>query len=467
MKLTFYGGARQVTGSRHLLEVNGNKLLLDCGMFQGRRKDAEENNRNLPFDPKEILAVVLSHAHIDHSGAIPTLVNQGFEGWIYSTRATADICSYMLADSAHIQEKDVEYMNRKLTKRGEPLLEPIYTTADAIKSLKQFVGIGYDKDYPNIIPGVTLRFLNAGHILGSAIIQLYIDDQETGKKHTLTFTGDLGRDSLPLLPDPSMVVKSDIVLMESTYGNRFHDDLEFAENELAETINKTFSRGGKVIIPAFSLGRTQEIVYSIHKLIQAGKLKDSFPIFVDSPLSANLTEVFRSHPEMFDEETRKIFLDNNVDPFGFDRLTYTKKVEDSKAINDINGPCIIISSSGMCEFGRILHHLKNNIEDHRNTLIAVGFMAQHTLGRKLIEGEKKVKIFGDMYDVQMEVKTMNAYSAHADKNDLMEFATRIKDAKDIFLVHGEESQMEHFKGELGAKHTANIHMPEFGQTFEL
>lgn len=466
MKITFYGAAREVTGSRHLIEVNGNKMLLDCGMFQGRRAEAEIKNANFPFDPKDILAVVLSHAHIDHSGSIPTLINQGFEGWVYTTRATADICSFMLRDSAYIQEREIEYVNKKLRKKGEPLKEPMYTVADAEKALSQFVAFGYEKEYPNIIPGVSLKFLNAGHILGSALVQLEIDDQETGKHHTLTFTGDLGRVGLPLLPDPAIVVKSDILVMESTYGDRLHDDIVDAEGAVARIVNETVKRGGKIIIPAFSLGRTQELIYSLHKLTLKGEIPE-VPIYVDSPLAGNVTEVFKAHPECFDVETRKLFYQEHLDPFGFDKLIYTHSVDESKAINDYNGPAIIISASGMCEFGRILHHLKNNIEDPKNTFLGVGFMAKHTLGRRIVDGLERVNILGKSYQVKMKVEVLNSFSAHADKNDLIKFVRRIKNVGKVFLVHGEETQMEKLKESLEKEGVKDVIAPEPGITFEL
>lgn len=466
MKLLFRGADREVTGSRHLLEVNGKKILLDCGLYQGHRKDAFEKNKNFQFDPAELDAVILSHAHIDHSGNLPNLVSQGFKGPIYCTHPTADLLNYMLRDSAYIQEKDVEYLNEKKMKAGEELIEPLYTSADVEATLPLTHGIAYD-DCEQICDGVTLCFQDAGHILGSAIVILTIKDQEDGQTKKFVFTGDLGRKNMPLLRDPYQVEEADYLMTESTYGNRYHDDIEMAEDKLAETINRVIARGGKIIIPSFALGRTQELVYSLHKLFDTEKIPNTLPVYVDSPLSVNVTSVFRQHLGVFDAETQKLFVSGNEDPFGFDRLTYITDVEDSKALNNHHGPCIIIASSGMAEHGRILHHLKNSVEDHRNCVLIVGFQAENTLGRKLVEKQREVNIFGKPYQVQAEIKIMNAYSAHADRNDLLSYPDGIKGLKKIIIVHGENEGAEALKSGLEEKGYKDVVIAEFGTSMTL
>lgn len=467
MKLNFRGANKEVTGSRHLLEVNGKKILLDCGMYQGRRKDEREKNQDFGFEPAEVDMVILSHAHIDHSGNLPNLVKQGFKGPIYCTHATADLLDYMLNDSAFIQEREAEYLNEKAERRGEELVEPLYTQADVANTLPMTHGVAYDECI-EIADGVTLCLREAGHILGSAITVLTVKDQEEeGKEKTLVFTGDLGRQNMPLIRDPYQVEKADYLLTECTYGNRLHTSILEAEDILAAVVTRTAERGGKILIPAFSLGRTQEIVYSLHKLFHEGKIPEGIPIYVDSPLSVNVTSVFRQHLGVLDEETQKLFINEHDDPFGFERLKYIQSVDESKALNNHQGPCIIISSSGMVEHGRILHHLKNAIEDHRNTILIVGYQAVNTLGRKLVEGFKEVKIFGEPYKVKIEVKVMNAYSAHADRSDLLDYAFKVKDTKKIILVHGEEQAAEDFKKALQDNGHQNVVIPEYGQSMEL
>lgn len=466
MQLHFFGANREVTGSRHLLEVNGKKILMDCGLYQGRRKDSYEKNNSFQFDPSELDAVILSHAHIDHSGNLPNLVKQGFKGPIYCTHPTADLLNYMLRDSAYIQEKDVEYLNKKKKRAGEELIEPLYTSGDVEETLPLTHGMAYG-ECEQICEGVKLCFQDAGHILGSAIVILEVQDQEDGKTKKFAFTGDLGRKNMPLLRDPYQVEEADYLMTESTYGNRYHDDIEMAEHELAEIINNTISRGGKILIPAFSLGRTQELIYSIHKLFDSGAIPETLPVYVDSPLSVNVTSVFRQHLGVFDEETQKLFINEQEDPFGFDRLKYIREVEESKALNHHHGPCIIISSSGMVEHGRILHHLKNSIEDHRNCVLIVGYQAQNTLGRKLVEKQREVKIFGKPYNVQIEVKVMNAYSAHADRDDLLEYPDGIKGLKKIIIVHGESDGADALKEGLEEKGYQDVIIPELGSTVNL
>lgn len=467
MKIHFFGADREVTGSRHLLEVNGKKILLDCGMFQGKRSEERDKNKNFGFDPKEIDAVIVSHAHIDHSGNLPNLVKQGFNGPIYCTKPTVDLLAFMLRDSAFIQEREIEYLNEKKKEAGEELLEPLYTTEDVEKTLPMVKGFKYDScldlfDDPDIM----VCFREAGHILGSAITVLTIKDHDDGKVKRFVFTGDLGRNNMPLIRNPYQIERAEYLMIESTYGNRLHESLLEAEDKLAKIVKDTAARGGKVLIPAFSLGRTQEIIYELHKLIDEHKIPE-LPIYVDSPLSVNLTDVFRQNMGVLDEETQRIFVQSKDDPFSFPQLHYIQSVEESKALNNHNGPCIIVSSSGMCEHGRILHHLKNSIEDHRNTLIIVGFQAKNTLGRKIIEKVNPVNIFGKPYEVKMEVKIMNAYSAHADRSDLLDYVSKVDGIQKLILVHGEDQACEDLKSAMIQNGMKDVVVPTFGDTLEL
>ncbi len=461
LKLQFFGAAREVTGSKHIITLNNKQILLDCGMFQGRRKIAEEKNKNLQFDAKNIDAMILSHAHIDHSGLIPFLVKNGFQVKIYATEATKDIARYMLMDSASIQEREYEY----LIKKNKKCTPPIYTTEDAERALTHFVGMEYRKPF-EVVEGITATLYDAGHILGSAITHLTIDDKETKKITKIGFTGDLGRKGLPLLHDPQMIPAVDYLISESTYGNRLHAPFIDMKGMLAEKILATIARGGKIIIPAFALERSQEIIYMLHLLTDQKKIPE-LPIFVDSPLSGNLTEVFRNHPECMDKETHDEFLKNRENPFGFGKLKYTASAEESKKLNDIKVPCIIISASGMCEYGRILHHLKNNIEDPRTAVLIVGYQAENTLGRKLQDGMKQVSIFGEDYNVKAEIVTMDGFSAHADRDELLEYIKQIPGDKSIFLVHGEESQGLTFAEVLKQNGFKNVIVPASGEEYLL
>ncbi len=435
MKLTFFGAAQTVTGSQHLLEINGAKLLLDCGLFQGRRAESYERNRSIPYAAHKIDAVILSHAHIDHSGNLPNLVKNGFSGHIYATPATCSLAKTMLLDSAHIQEDDAEYLNRKRLKRGETIIETLYDTADAQTVAPLFQAIPYEQPFEPV-PGVTARLVDAGHILGSAAVCL--DIYENNRRFRLWFSGDIGRPDLPIIRDPVLPERVDYLIMECTYGDKRHDDPQQAYDELRQTVLRTIERGGKVIIPAFAVGRTQEIVYSLHQMINQGQIPP-LPVYVDSPLAVNVSEIFRQHPECFDEETRQLILNDRLhDLFGFQRLTYIRSVDESKALNERHEPMVIISASGMAEAGRILHHLKNNIEDPRNTIVIVSWQAPNTLGRRLADRERQVKIFGEVYIRQAEVVTIGGYSAHAGQPLLVQYAkATAKQAKRIFLVHGE------------------------------
>ena len=466
MRIQFLGAVRTVTGSMHLLTVNGSRILLDCGLFQGRRQESFERNRNLPFDAGTIDVLILSHAHIDHSGSIPSLVKNGFEGNIYTTPASRDLCSAMLRDAGHIQEDDARYISKRRARKGLPPVDPLYTVEDATESLKSFVSVGYDRPFL-VAPGVTLTFRDAGHILGSAITVL--DIEENGARKRMVFSGDLGRKGMPILRDPQVVEGVDYLILESTYGDRIHDPIRTTDEELRDVVVDTYHRGGKVIVPAFSVGRTQELVYALHRLTESRDLPD-LPIFVDSPLSVNVTEIFRLHPECYDKELNLFIAGgNHRDPFGFHRLTYIRSVEASKELNFLREPAIIISASGMCEAGRILHHLKNNIEDPRNAVLIVGWQAPHTLGRRLVERQSVVKIFGEEYNLRSRVETINGFSAHADRTDLLDHVrqTGVEQLKYAFIVHGEEpSSLALADGlrELGVQQAI---VPRLRETFDL
>ncbi|MBN1779796.1 MBL fold metallo-hydrolase [bacterium] len=465
MELQIFGAAREVTGSMHMLTVSSKKILLDCGLFQGRRSEAFERNKNLPFDPKSVDVMVLSHAHIDHSGNIPQLVKNGYEGSVFCTHATQDLSNIMLRDSAHIQEKDVEYVNKKHKKKGLPPVEALYVMKDAEKCLTQFVGLGYERSFP-ILPNVNLTFHDAGHILGSAVVVLDID--ENGKKTRLTFTGDLGRKNLPIIKDPVQVTETDLLITESTYGNRFHEPFGDMKSMVQKVVNETVKRGGKIIVPSFSVGRTQELVYMLHQLVNEGLLPE-IPIFVDSPLSVNATEIFRLHNECFDEETREEFLSNHQDPFGFYRLRYIRNVEESKKLNTIEEPCMIISASGMCEAGRIIHHLSNNAHDPKNTILIIGFMAENTLGRRIAEKQPVIKVFGDEIQLRAQVEVMHGFSAHADQNELMDYYRGMNKnrIREVFVVHGEPESSRTLADLIQSEGIKNVHVPVRGEKFQI
>jgi metallo-beta-lactamase family protein len=466
MKIQFLGAVRTVTGSMHLLTVNGARILLDCGLFQGRRQESLERNRNLPFDASTIDALILSHAHIDHSGNIPTLVKHGFQGNVYATPASRDLCAAMLLDSAHIQEYDARYVNKQRAKKGLPPVEPLYTVEDATHSLQHMVSIGYDRPWP-VTPDATLTFRDAGHILGSAISVL--DIEEPSQKRRLVFTGDLGRKGAPILRDPQPVENVDYLIIESTYGDRLHGPIESTDRALRDVIISTYQQGGKVIVPAFSVGRTQELVYALHRLTKAKKIPE-LPIFVDSPLSVNVTEIFRLHPECYDEELRQFLASGDQrDAFGFYRLTYIRSVEDSKELNFLRQPAIIISASGMCEAGRILHHLKNNIEDPRNTVLIVGWQAPYTLGKRLVDREPMVKIFGEEYRLRARVEIIDGFSAHADREGLLEYGRQINSSrlKVVFVVHGEEPSSLALADGLSHLGIMSVIVPSQGEEHEL
>ena len=417
-----------------LLKVNDQKILLECGLYQGKRSESNDRNKNFPFDPKQVDLAILSHSHIDHCGNFPNLVKQGFKGNIFCTHATRDLAGIMLEDSARIQQHDAEYVSKKRAKKGEPPVEPLYSIEDAAQAVRQFVSLNYDRPM-NIADDVKLTFSDAGHILGSA--QVILDIKEGDKEIRYLFTGDIGRGGHAILRDPEPVEGVDVLHIESTYGNRLHGDRDMSIVEIAKGIIETAHRGGKIIIPAFSVGRTQLVVYTLHQLQESGDLPD-IPIFVDSPLSVNATEVFRLHPECFNEEIYT-FLREKDNPFGMENLQYIRQVSRSIKLNQLKGPAIIISSSGMCEGGRIRHHLKNNIEDPKNLILFVGYCAQHTLGSRIVNGDSPVNIFGEPYEVKAQVARHDAFSGHADRDELVSHVEASSGKmKDIYVVHGEE-----------------------------
>jgi metallo-beta-lactamase family protein len=467
MNIQFWGAAQTVTGSMHLVEVEGSKILLDCGLYQGRRKEAFERNRVLPFDATEIDAVILSHAHIDHSGNLPSLVNAGFSGCIYSTSATRDLCAYMLVDSAHIQENDVRYVNKRRKKQGKKPFEPLYTKSEAIETLKRFHAIDYEHPFVPA-PGVSVEFRDAGHILGSAIVVL--DAKEKGSNSRLVFSGDIGRRGLPILRDPQVADGADYVIMESTYGDRLHENSGDATDALRESVAETIAGNGMLMIPAFAVGRTQEIVYRLNELFGAGELPE-VDVFVDSPLAVNATDVFRLHPECWDAEYRETALtDSDNDPLSFSRLRYLRAAEESMKLNDRKEPAVIIAASGMCEGGRILHHLRHHATDPRSTVLFVSFQAEHTLGRRIQEGKDSVSIYGAKTQIRANVKKAEGYSAHADRKGLLNWASRIQESgnvKHVFLVHGEQEGMSALASGLRDQGAADVQLPVRGQRFVL
>jgi metallo-beta-lactamase family protein len=464
MRINFHGAAQTVTGSQHLLEINGHRLLLDCGLYQGRRADTYARNLNFAYDPRSVDAVILSHAHIDHCGNLPNLVKRGHEGLIYAVPATEDLATIMMADSGRIQESDAAFVNKKRLQRGEELIEPLYTEADAEHAADLLRGVDYGIAFEPV-PGVIARFIEAGHILGSAAISLEIE--EKGRKVRFWFSGDIGRYKLPLLRDPILPEDVDYLLMESTYGDKPHDDPMAAFEEFQEIVSRTIKRGGKVIIPAFAVGRTQELVYHLNIMMFA-KDVPPVPVFVDSPLAVNASNVFTKHPEVFDDETRWFVKQARHPALDFKLLTYVQSVEESKALNERKDPMIIISASGMAETGRILHHLKNNIENPLNTVCIVSWQAPHTLGRRLADREKQVKIFGEPYTVNAEIATIGGLSGHAGQDLLTKYAVNVKEGvKKVFLVHGEEMPAMALTQKLRERNMHEVYYPELHSTTEL
>jgi metallo-beta-lactamase family protein len=462
MRLNFHGAAQTVTGSQHLLEINGTKLLLECGMYQGRRAESYARNDNFAYDPATVDAVILSHAHIDHSGNLPNLIKHGFNGKIYTTRATADLSDIMLRDAGHIQESDAAFLNKKHP--DEPPVEPLYTMADAEQVAGHFFSVDYNQRFEPA-PGVSAQFFDAGHILGSAGMLLELT--EKGRTVRFWFSGDIGRLNLPLLLDPVMPKPADYLLMECTYGDKPHNDPREAFDAFQQVVSRTVSRGGKVIIPAFAVGRTQELVFDLNEMVFKGDIRH-VPVYVDSPLAVNTSDVFRRHPECFDEETRTFVKQSRHPALEFQDLTYIRSVDESKALNGRKDPMIIIAASGMAETGRILHHLKNNIEDPRNTILIVSWQAPDTLGRRLADGDKQVRIFGEPYDVKAEVTSIGGLSAHAGQDFLIQYATRLKgQARKVFLVHGEQGPAQALTEKLGEQGMGEVYYPALHSSAEL
>ncbi len=461
-RLQFLGAVRTVTGSRHLVTNGNTRFIIDCGLFQGRRDESFERNSGFPFDPAGLHACVLSHAHIDHSGNIPLLVKRGFGGRIVTTEATRDLCGAMLPDSGHIQEEDIRFVNKIHKKRGLPPREPLYTRKDAEDSLPNIFGAPYHE--PVELDGDTVvTFYDAGHVLGSS--NPLIELRNGSKRIRLAYMVDLGRRQLPILRDPELAPDIDYVILESTYGGRVHAPIEEAQEMLAETVRRTVERRGKIIIPSFALERTQEVVYFLSALIREKRVPD-IPVYVDSPLAVNVTEIFTRHEECFDAETIER-IRRNDDPFGTERITYITDVADSIKLNDDKRSMVIISASGMCESGRILHHLRNNIENRRNTVLIVGFAARNTLGRRIVEREKTVKIFGQEHNLKAEVVVINAFSAHADRNELLDHVEPLRGrVKGVFIVHGDEDQSEKLASALKERGFP-VHLPQPEETVDL
>lgn len=459
MHIEFSGAAQEVTGSCHILRVGTRTVLLDCGLFQGRRSESREKNLRLPLPVEDIDAIVLSHAHIDHAGRLPYLVAQGYRGTIWATSATRDLCALMLADSAYIQEKDADFLER----HGRPHAEPLYRVEDATRTLEQMIGMPYRKWF-EVTDGVRAMYTEAGHILGSASVVLELQEGATSRR--VVFSGDIGRHDLPIIRNPEPPTGgADVILCESTYGNRDHESVDGARDELGRVVRETAARGGRVLIPAFAVGRTQELVYDLHALHRAGKIP-SIPIFIDSPLATAATSVFAMHPEVFDQSEHLIRHTGEL--FDFPLVKFTRDVSESKALNTLRGPMVIIAASGMAESGRILHHLRAGASDVRNTILIVGFMAEHTLGRRILEQRRVIRIFGEDVDLAAEVTVLNGYSAHADRTELHAWLRAVRDGGHadgrstprVFLVHGEQPAQTAFAEQLRADHfTVDIPAP--------
>lgn len=462
MELEFVGAAQTVTGSMHLLRTDHATILLDCGLYQGRRRESYERNLRLPLPISEISAVVLSHAHIDHSGALPMLVKNGYDGAIFATPATRDLCSVMLRDAAAIQLSDARHLNRQAQREGRPddALEPLYSDEDAVEAIDRIISVPYRR-HLSIAPNIRLSFLDAGHVLGSAITVL--DVKEGGVERRIVFTGDLGRKDRPILRDPEVPDNTDVLITESTYGDRLHDTIEKMDEDLAAVVNRTAARGGKVLIPSFALERAQEVVFAL-KQLRAQERIPKLPVYVDSPLTVKITDIFKLHPECYDTETRES-ISRHESPFDFRELEYIEDVEDSKAVSTNSEPAVVIASSGMCEAGRILHHLKAGIEDSKNTVLIVGYQAQHTLGRRLVEQRMRVKIFGVERERRAEVVVLNGFSAHADQKDLVEYAVECKSrgpVRQTMLVHGDLRPEQVLRDKLKAQGFESIFVPAPG-----
>ncbi len=468
MKINFLGADQNVTGSKHLIQTNGYNLLLDCGFYQGRRDESNRLNRTLPFEPKEINAVILSHAHLDHCGTLPILVKDGFEGKIYCTPATAEIAKYIMLDAAEIQKQDALYFN-KHTENPADQISPIYTEQDVLKVVEHFETIDYFKhtgQWTALNENIRFKFYDAGHILGSAIIFLEIKEGETVK--TLAFTGDLGREYSPILPRPEYIQEDvQTLITECTYGDKNHSPITDATGSFKGAIATVIKNKGKIIVPAFSLGRTQDIIYILHKLLDQ-KLIPAIPIYIDSPLAKNITEIFPKYIKDFNGNFQRDFGSRGQSAFSINNLTYVRTIEESKSLNNKPGPMMIICASGMCEGGRVLHHLKNNIENPQNIILITGYQAEDTLGRKIQDGISPVKIYGKEYKIRAQVKTLHEFSAHADQNDLSSYIAHVKNLQRLFLVHTELPQATVFKELMEKSYPLlPVEIPTMGQSFEV
>ena len=466
MKIKFLGAAREVTGSKHLITTDsGKKLLLDCGMFQGKGLETDGMNRDLGFDPSTIDHLILTHAHIDHAGLIPFIYKLGFRGSIICTNATRDLCAIMLTDSAFIQEHDTMTFNKRRIIKGLPLAEPLYTQADATACMSLFIGVPFEMNF-RIDKDIKVKFTSTGHMLGSGVANIQITENDQIKR--IAYTGDIGRPVDQILTPPVSFPQADILITESTYGDRLHQDNQVATEELLNVVTDTcVNKGGKLIIPAFSVGRTQEIVFAFNNFFNEGRLP-KVDMFVDSPLAVNATTVFRMHPECFNDEFKRV-LETDPDPFGFDNLYYVTKVEDSKKLNDHKKPCVIISASGMMEAGRVKHHLANNISDPKNTILIVGYCAPTTLGARIGRGDKEVSIFGTVYEVKADVKKIESFSGHGDYKEMISFLScQDKSALEkTFIVHGEYETQKKYVGSLLNEGYKNIEIPARGQEYDL
>jgi len=466
MKLQFLGAAREVTGSKHLITTaHGKKILLDCGIYQGKGLETDAMNRNIGVLPHEIDHIILSHGHIDHSGLIPYFYRKGFRGSVICTHATRDLCAIMLPDSGHIQESDTERFNKKRAHQGLPPVEPLYTKEDAVKCMELFIGIPYNRKFI-IDQNTRLKITNTGHMLGSGVVNLEIT--ENGNLTRLAYTGDIGRPENRILRSPDPFPQCDYLITESTYGDRLHPKLQIAEDELLRVVKETcVERGGKVIIPSFAIGRTQELVHVLNNYYNDGVLP-KINIYVDSPLAVNATEIFRLHPECFNEEVLEV-MEKDPDPFGFSSLHYIKLAEDSKKLNELKQPCIIISASGMMEAGRIKHHLANNISNPKNTILAVGYCAPSTLGARILRGDKEVSIYGVLHEVRAKVERIEAFSGHADASEMIDFIScqDKKRVRKVFLVHGEFKAQSAYRDKLLKAGFSDIEIPTLGKEYTI
>ena len=474
MKITFFGATKTVTGSNFLVEGAGRKFLVDCGLYQGLSKEEIKNSEPFPYDVNEIDFMLLTHAHIDHSGRIPKLYKEGYKNKIYATYATCDLCAIMLPDSGHIQETETEWKNRKRTRRGDELITPIYDAETAVKSLELFKGVPYDKII-ELDDDIHVRFRDAGHMLGSSIIEVWI--REDGQNKKIVFSGDIGNNDIPLLAEPSVIDEADFLVMESTYGNRIHINSENKAEKFIDIVSDTLRQGGTVVIPSFAVGRTQEILYELNKIKESDSDGPDFdkkyeilmhtPVYVDSPLAISATEVFKENMELFDEATQEL-IKRGDNPLEFPGLQFTQTVDESKALNESDESCIIISASGMCEVGRIKHHLKHNIWNPKNTILFVGYQAQGTLGRKIVDGAKTIKIFGEEVAVNARVEYIEGYSGHADQEGLLKFIYAFtKRPRHIFLVHGEEEGQKVLRDKIMENSDINVLIPDYGESYEL